>query len=97
MKRAFPTVKGMFSAYLNQDFDLIFGTADDAIRSFVEHSSLEEVSRAQDEIRAIESLNLSESDLQTLILHDLGCCYQYSIEWPSGETWLRHLIALLKE
>ncbi|GAA0835963.1 MAG: hypothetical protein CL858_03825 [Cupriavidus sp.] len=95
MKAQFATAKNMFSAYLNQDFDLIFGTADDAIRAFVEHSGVEEVSRAAVEIESILAMKLPEPDLAKLTLQNLGCCYQYSMEWPSGDAWLRHLLVLL--
>jgi hypothetical protein len=95
MTAQFATAKNMFSAYLNQDYDLMFGTADDALRAFVEHSSRDEVARVQDEIRTIRAMNLSEADLETLILRDLGCCYQYLLEWSSGDAWLRHVLALL--
>jgi hypothetical protein len=95
MTTQFSIAKNMFSAYLNQDFDLVFGSVDDAIRTFVEHSSPDEVFRLQDEIRIIQGMGLSETDLENLILQDLGCCYQYLREWPSGDTWLTHVITLL--
>jgi len=65
----------MFSAYLNQDFVLMFGTADDAIRTFVRQSARDEVSPVVHDIQAILSMKLSEGDLQKLILQDLGSCY----------------------
>jgi len=67
--------KNMFSAYLNQDFVLMFGTADDAIRTFVRQSARDEVSPVVHDIQAILSMKLSEGDLQKLILQDLGSCY----------------------
>lgn len=95
MKAFLPTVKNMLSAYLNQYFDLVFGTADNAIRAFVEHSSRDEVSRATEELRIILAMPLSEHDQQTFILDELGSCYYYPSEWPSAELWLRHLLFML--
>lgn len=85
----------LFSACLNQDFDLIFGTADDAIRAFFDHGSRDEVLAAIEEIRAIVNMNLQESEAQKLILEDLGSCYYYPADWPSAALWLNHVVGLL--
>ncbi|WPO98262.1 contact-dependent growth inhibition system immunity protein [Pseudomonas sp. HR96] len=37
MNNEFPVIENMFSAYLNQDFDLEFGSADEAIFAFSSH------------------------------------------------------------
>jgi hypothetical protein len=86
----------MFSAYLNQDFDLMFGTADEAIRAFMRQSARDEVSAVVHDIQAILSMKLSEGDLQKRILQDLGSCYYYPAEWPSAELWLIHVLELLR-
>jgi hypothetical protein len=95
MTATLPIVKSMFSVYLNQDFDLVFGTADDAIRAFVEYSDRNEVSRAIDEIRTMLAMTRSEDDLRKLILEELGSCYFYPAEWSSAERWLQHVLLLL--
>jgi hypothetical protein len=95
MTANFLTVKNMFSAYLNQDFDLMFGTADDAIRAFLEQGAQDEVLKARDEMRAILAMKLPEGELQKLILGDLGSCYYYSSEWSSADHWLNHVLQLL--
>jgi hypothetical protein len=41
----FLTVKNLFSAYLNQDFDLMFGTADDAIHAVLEQGAQDDVAK----------------------------------------------------
>ena len=91
----FSTVRNMFSAYLNQDFDLEFGTADDAIRAFLAHSSHADVSRARDEVVTILAMKWPEEDLQELVLGELGSCYYYPAEWSSAEVWLEHVLHLL--
>jgi hypothetical protein len=87
--------KNMFSAYLNQDFDVIFGTADDAIRAFRQHSTGDELSGAIRDIKTILSMQLSEDGLKKLILQDLGSCYYYRAGWPSAEHWLKHVLQVL--
>uniref|UniRef100_UPI0039EE9075 contact-dependent growth inhibition system immunity protein n=1 Tax=Bordetella sputigena TaxID=1416810 RepID=UPI0039EE9075 len=92
----FATARQMLSAYLNQDFDVIFGTADDAIRQFIAHSSPCEVATAIGDILAILAMRLSEPDLESLIVGKLGCCYTYLADWPSGDAWLEHIVKLLR-
>lgn len=87
----------MFSAYLNQDFDLMFDTADDAIRTFAQQSAPYEVSLVMRDIQAILSMKLSEEDLRKLILQDLGSCYYYLTEWTSAGLWLMHVLELLRD
>lgn len=96
MTAQFTTLRQMFSAYLNQDFDVIFGTADDAIRQFVAHSNPSEVATAIGHILAIHATRLSEPDLESLIVGELGCCYTYLTDWPSGDAWLEHVVKLLR-
>jgi hypothetical protein len=93
----FQATNNMFSAYLNQDFDLLFGAADDAICAFVRHSSQDEILRVVHELRDILLMKLSEEDMKKLILQDLGACYYYPIEWSSAEVWLEHVLALIEE
>lgn len=95
MTTIFLTAKNMFSAYLNQDFELLFGTVDDALRAFVERSARDEVRRVIDELRELLAMKLPEGDLQRIIYDELGACYYYPNEWPSAELWLRHVLALL--
>lgn len=97
MRDRFPTVQSFFSTYLNQDFDLIFGTADDAVRKFVEHSERAKVSLAADEIQAIIDMKLGEDDLRKLIFDDLGSYYYYPSDWVSGDLWLGHVLRLMAE
>lgn len=97
MKDKFPTVRNFFSTYLNQDFDLIFGTADDAMRKFVELSDRDKVSMAAGEIQAIIDMKLSEEDLRKLIFDDLGSYYYYPLDWLSGDLWLGHVLRILTE
>lgn len=91
------SAKNLFSAYLNQDFDLLFATADDAIRTFAQQSTSDEVSRAIADVETILSMNLSEEDVRKLVLQELGSCYYYPNEWTSGRVWLRHVLNVLRE
>lgn len=88
-------VRKMFSAYLNQDFDIVFGSADDALFEFKNRSDPGEIPEVMDEIQSILRMNLAEEDLQRLILQDLGCFYYYPVEWPNGRLWLEHVMVVL--
>jgi len=96
MIKDFQGIKILFSAYLNQDFDLMFGTADNAIHEFMQRSTSDEVSHAIYDVKRILSMKLSEEDLQNLIFQDLGACYYYSNEWTSAEFWLMHVLQMLE-
>ncbi len=90
------SVKNMFSAYLNQDFDLIFGTPDEAVQAFVKQSTKEQVTRAAHEIRGLLDMTISEHDMHKLLVEQLGCYYYYPAEWPSARKWLQHTLKLIE-
>lgn len=97
MTKNLQSAENMFSAYLNQDFDLMFGTADEAIRAFVQHGTPAKVSLVISDVEKVLSMRLSEEDLQKLILQELGSYYYFPAEWASGELWLRHVLDILRE
>lgn len=95
MKTKFPLVGRLFAAYLNQDFQVTFGTPDNAIRAFAEHCNQEERLHAKTEIQSILSMNLSEKEMEEFIYGKLDCEYAYSTEWSSGQRWLEHIRSFL--
>lgn len=97
MNGNFPVIKNMFSAYLGQDFDLDFGSADEAIFAFSSHADHVDKKRALAELDALLSANLDEEQLKEMIFNGLGCCYFYPAEWGGGAVWLRHVSSLLKK
>lgn len=97
MNNEFPLLKNMFSAYLNQDFDLEFGSADEAIFAFSYHANNFDKERALGELNVLLNANIDEEQLKNLIFNGLGCCYFYPAEWGDGAAWLRHVSSLLKK
>ncbi|MBU9834734.1 hypothetical protein J1786_07900 [Rahnella sp. L72c] len=96
MNSKFPVIKNMFSAYLSQDFDLDFGSADEAIFVFSSHADRINKERALAELDVLLNANLDEEQLKNIIFNRLGCCYFYPAEWGGGAVWLRHVSSLLK-
>lgn len=97
MNNEFPVIKNMFSAYLNQDFDLEFGSADEAIFIFSSHADDISKKRALAELDVLLTVGLDEKQLRSIIFDGLGCCYFYPAEWSDGAAWLRHVSSLLKK
>ncbi|NMZ65916.1 hypothetical protein HBN99_16455 [Pseudomonas oryzihabitans] len=96
MNNEFMAVKNMFSAYLNQDFDLEFGSADEAILAFSNHSNDVEKELVLTGLNLLLNGCLDEKQMQGLILNDLGCCYFYPAEWESTAIWVGHIRSLLR-
>lgn len=90
-------LRQFFGAYFNEDWMCEFETADEVVRSFFADSSSETVVRVKKEISIIIEQGLIESELQEFLTEDMGCCYCYLHEWPSGESWLTHVLGLLEE
>ena len=97
MNNEFPVIKNMFSAYLNQDFDLEFGSADEAIFAFYSHEDDVGKERVLAELNGLLSFGLDEEQLRSFIFDGLGCSYFYPAEWSDGAAWLRHVSSLLKK
>ncbi|MDR6956184.1 hypothetical protein J2W43_000147 [Pseudomonas brassicacearum] len=97
MNSEFPVIKNMFSAYLSQDFDLEFGSADEAIFAFSSHADHIDKERALAELDVLLNADLDEEQLKNIIFDGLGCCYFYPAEWSDGIVWLRHVSSLLKK
>ncbi|WP_442964459.1 contact-dependent growth inhibition system immunity protein [Pseudomonas sp. KNUC1026] len=90
-------MKNMFSAYLNQDFDLDFVNADDAIAAFSSHASHIEIERALKELDMLLNADMNEKQLRSIIFDRFGCGYFYPADWVGGAVWLRHVESLLKK
>lgn len=97
MNSKFPVIKNMFSAYFSQDFDLVFGSADEAIFAFSSHADHIDKERALVELDVLLNADLDEEQLKNIIFDELGCCYFYPAEWSDGTVWLRHVSSLLKK
>ncbi len=95
MSNEFPLIKNVFCAYLHQDSDLEFGSADEAILAFSSHANDVEKGRALAELDVLLGYSLNEEQLKSVIFDELGCCYFYPAEWSDGVAWLKHVRLLL--
>ncbi|UVM39267.1 hypothetical protein LOY28_02180 [Pseudomonas sp. B21-017] len=91
----FPRLYQFFGAYFHEDWMCEFKTADDVVKSFLSGSSKEAVSAAREEISMLLMESAGEGELRDFLLKDMGACYCYWHEWPSGESWLKHVVVLL--
>ncbi|WP_238785308.1 contact-dependent growth inhibition system immunity protein [Pseudomonas sp. R84] len=71
--------------------------ADDIIKSFIADSEEVTLLDVAKEIETLLALNLTETDLRSFLLKEIGCCYCYWHEWPNGIEWLDHVKLLLKK
>ncbi|MHC8384111.1 contact-dependent growth inhibition system immunity protein [Pseudomonas sp. LB3P14] len=82
-------------AYFNEDWMCGFESADDVVRSYLLDSSKEAIAGAREEINMLLMQSVGEEQLRDFLLKDMGACYCYWHEWPSGESWLKHVVVLL--
>lgn len=80
-------LRGVFAAYLHQDWDLDWADPRDALRDFAETSATSVVERFLAQLDQVLAGPLSDDDLVALVTHDLGSSY---VPLPPSETraWL---------
>lgn len=86
-------LKTLFAGYLNQDFELLFGSADSAVLTFREHMGSKVGETTSDELMNFMKFR-SEAEVADL-LNQYGCAYDYPADWPSACAWLEHVQLLL--
>lgn len=84
------SLRHLFLAYLNLDWDLEYGTVEGAISDFLDVESEERVHEALAELDELIESRLDESTLK-LMMTKIGCGY-----WPYGsgstfQAWLPEL------
>lgn len=93
----YPALSYYLVCYLNQDFEVISGGAEEALLSYKNTETKEEQKKMMKEIQLLIDSSLCEKDLQKIILDETDCGYYYPNEWHSGESWLRHMLVILRE
>lgn len=96
MKNHFPLLHYWFGCYLNQDYDLEFGTPDAALIAFKSKEIAEDLRQLKHELAELIELNLDEPELRDLMFSQLDCGYFYPSEWPTAKDWLKHIYTLLE-
>lgn len=95
MKDHFPSLSYWFSCYLNQDYDLEFGSPDGALFAFKSKEVEDELRQLNNEVTELIESELDEKKLRDLLLNKLDCGYFYPAKWTTAKDWLRHIRGLL--
>ncbi|MGE8147146.1 contact-dependent growth inhibition system immunity protein [Pseudomonas frederiksbergensis] len=94
MKQDFEELFQFFGCYFHLDWMCMHKTADDVIQSFFMESYVDSILEVQAQMMGILSSDKNEVELRQFLLSDMCCSYCYWFEWPSGESWLLHLLDL---
>lgn len=98
----YPSLTYLLRCYFNQDFEVLFGNADETLTAYKTTETVEEQLQLQlqlqlkVEIDYLLALSLSDNELQGMLLDEIDCSYYYPNEWPSSEEWLKHISKQIK-
>ncbi|MGJ0194795.1 contact-dependent growth inhibition system immunity protein [Pantoea sp. RRHST58] len=92
----FPSLSYLLRCYFNQDFEVLFGNADETLAAYRATETVEERLQLKFEIDELITLSLSDDELQNILLNKIDCGYYYPNEWPSSEEWLKHIVKKTK-
>jgi hypothetical protein len=93
-KPTYPSLEHMFGAYLHQDFDLDYGTAEGAVAAFAAEASEERLAGARYELEMLIGQLGSKCNVGELLLR-MGCCYNPCAEHPTEADWLKAVLVQL--
>lgn len=86
-----------FGAYFNQDWTVEHSSADEVIDSFLLDSTRETIIIVKEEVLELINNYKDEPTFQNNLLHKQYCYYYYPSQWPSGLSWLNHIIVKFDE
>jgi len=85
-----------FGAYLHQDWMEEFDTDVQAIDEIIRNNPREFLLAAEHEIINLIESNMSETELERMMLYDFGCFYDPSAEGLTYREWLRKVADRLR-
>ena len=88
MINQFPNLTQFFSSYFHQDWPLEAETASDVISNYLSSEPPESIEAASQELRKLLEMPISEPDLETFILDELGCYYDPQSANQTIREWL---------
>lgn len=91
IEEKYPSLNYFLTSYFHQDFDVLFGGADETIAAYRVTETTEEQSKMKTEIKNLIVLALPEDKLQDILLNKMDCNYYYPNAWDSSESWLQHI------
>ncbi|WP_334322300.1 contact-dependent growth inhibition system immunity protein [Gilliamella apicola] len=92
----YPALSYYLRCYLNQDFEEIFGGANESLLSYKKTETDQEQQEMIKEIKSLIDSSYNENELQKIILDDIDCNYYYLNEWSSSKDWLVHMLFILQ-
>jgi hypothetical protein len=87
----YPSLSYLLRCYFNQDFEVLFGNADETLAAYRATETSEEQSQMKSEIDHLIALSLSDEELQDILLNKIDSSYYFPNEWSSSEEWLRYI------
>ncbi|EPR0412388.1 contact-dependent growth inhibition system immunity protein [Enterobacter asburiae] len=96
IEEKYPSLSYLLRCYFNQDFEVLFGNADETLAAYKTTEAAEEQLQLKVEIDYLLALSLSDNELQNILLNEIDCSYYYPNAWPSSEEWLKHIRKQLK-
>lgn len=91
IEEKYPSLTYFLRCYFNQDFEVLFGNADETLAAYKDTETVEEQLKMKAEIDQLLALSLKDDELQDLLLNKIDCNYYYPNEWSSSEKWLQHI------
>lgn len=87
----YPSLSYLLRCYFNQDFEVLFGNADETLAAYKATETSEEQLQMKSEIDHLIALSLPDEELQDILLNKIDSSYYFPNEWSSSEEWLRHI------
>ncbi|WP_248589695.1 contact-dependent growth inhibition system immunity protein [Dickeya zeae] len=87
----YPSLSYFLRCYFNQDFEVLFGSADGALDAYISTENEDERLCLREEINNLLALSLDDSELEDIILNKIDCSYYYPNEWRTAKDWSEHI------
>lgn len=97
IRQKFPHLFQFFAGYFHQDWELDDPDPQTVIDRFLQETKLTLVEDTLVELSQLLAMNLAETELQQILLYDLSCNYDPSVDSYSHQVWLELLQNILKQ
>jgi CdiI immunity protein len=84
----FPNLTQFFSSYFHEDWPLEAETPSQVVNNYLNSEPLESIEAASQELGQLLEMPISELDLETFILDELGCYYDPTSDNQTVREWL---------
>lgn len=84
----FPHLTQFFSSYFHQDWPLEADAPSQVVNNYLNSEPPESIEAASQELGQLLEMPISELDLETFILDELGCYYDPQSENQTVREWL---------